>query len=60
MPKLPKFKTEEEFAEFVDTHDTAPYWNDMATVDSKQFRFMGIEGTSGGLSSERIRIQGFP
>jgi CopG antitoxin of type II toxin-antitoxin system len=38
MPKLPEFKTAEELADFVDTHDTAPYWDDMTPVDATQFR----------------------
>lgn len=33
MPKMPKFKTEEELAEWVDTHDTAPYIDEMEDVE---------------------------
>ena len=38
VPEFPKFKTEEEFGAFVDTHDTAPYRNDMKAVDASKFR----------------------
>jgi hypothetical protein len=38
MPKLPEFKTEDELADFVDAHDTAPYWDDMTPVDARTFR----------------------
>lgn len=32
MAKLPKFKTEEEFADFIDAHDTAQYWDQFQDV----------------------------
>ena len=32
MAKLPKFKTEEEFADFIDAHDTAEYWDQFQDV----------------------------
>lgn len=38
MTKLPKFKTEEELAEFVDTNDTAPFWDEMKPVNASKFR----------------------
>ena len=38
MAKLPEFKSEEELADFVDTHDTAPYWEEMTPVDASKFR----------------------
>lgn len=31
-PKLPEFNTPEEFAEFLETHDTADYWDDLEDV----------------------------
>lgn len=31
-PKLPEFKTPEEFAEFLETHDTADYWGEIEDV----------------------------
>lgn len=33
MPKLPEFATEEELAAWVDTHDTAPYFDEMEDVE---------------------------
>jgi len=38
MAKLPKITNEEKWAEFVDTHDMAEYWDDMIPVDPKEFR----------------------
>jgi len=38
MAKLPKITNEEEWAEFVDTHDMAEYWDEMIPVDPKEFR----------------------
>ncbi len=32
MPKLPVFQTDEEEAEFWDTHSTADYWDEMDPV----------------------------
>ncbi|MBM3242309.1 hypothetical protein FJZ31_39075 [Candidatus Poribacteria bacterium] len=32
MAKLPEFKTDEEFAEFVETHDMADYWDEFEEV----------------------------
>ena len=32
MPKLPVFKTEEEFAQFVETHDMGEYWDEFEDV----------------------------
>ena len=32
IPKLPDFRSEEEAAEFFDTHDLADYWDDMIPV----------------------------
>jgi hypothetical protein len=40
MAKLPKITNEEEWAEFVDTHDMAEYWDDLIPVDSKEFRIV--------------------
>lgn len=31
--KLPRFKSDEEFGRFVETHDMAPYLDDMEPVD---------------------------
>jgi predicted DNA binding CopG/RHH family protein len=31
--KLPHFKTDDEFARFVDTHDMAPYFDSMEKID---------------------------
>jgi predicted DNA binding CopG/RHH family protein len=33
MAKMPKFETEEEFADWVDTHDLSPYLDDMEEVE---------------------------
>jgi hypothetical protein len=33
MPAMPDFKTDEEFAEFTDTHDMADYWDELEPVD---------------------------
>ncbi|MCL4830986.1 MAG: BrnA antitoxin family protein [Caldilineaceae bacterium] len=33
MPKLPEFRTEEELADWVDTHDTAEYMDEMEDAD---------------------------
>jgi predicted DNA binding CopG/RHH family protein len=30
-------KTQEELAEFVDKHDTAPHWDDMTPVEAQSF-----------------------
>jgi hypothetical protein len=38
MPALPEFSNEEEFAEFVETHDMADYWDAMKPVDASCFR----------------------
>jgi predicted DNA binding CopG/RHH family protein len=35
MPRLPKFSTEEEAAEWFATHDTAPYMDDLREVKEK-------------------------
>lgn len=32
MPKLPVFETEEEFAQFVETHDMGEYWDEFEDV----------------------------
>lgn len=32
MPKLPKFKSEKEFAKFVEEHDLADYWEELEDV----------------------------
>jgi len=37
--KLPDFQTVEEFAEFVETHDMADYWDELEDV-SEQFKFV--------------------
>ena len=37
MPKLPKFETIEEAAAWAETHDTAPYFDEMEDVSSFQF-----------------------
>ncbi|MGH7599927.1 MAG: CopG family antitoxin [bacterium] len=49
MAKLPKITTEEEWAEFVDTHDMAEYWDDMIPVDPKEFRILRRRKTLVGL-----------
>jgi len=33
VPKIPKFKTEEEEAEFWETHSIADYWDELSRVD---------------------------
>ncbi len=33
MPKLPEFATEEELVAWVDTHDTAPYFDEMEDAE---------------------------
>ena len=35
MAKLPKFKNDDEFADFVDTHDMADYWDEFEDVEVK-------------------------
>ena len=35
MPKLPEFESDEAAAAWYDTHDTAPYMDDMTEVDEK-------------------------
>lgn len=32
MSKLPKFKSEEEFAKFVENHDMAEYWDEFEDI----------------------------
>jgi predicted DNA binding CopG/RHH family protein len=32
MPRLPVFETEEEFAQFVETHDMGEYWDEFEDV----------------------------
>lgn len=34
MAKLPEFKTDDEFFEFVETHDTADYWDEFEDVEN--------------------------
>jgi len=36
MSKLPGFETEEEFADFIDAHDTAEYWDQFQDVPGVQ------------------------
>ncbi len=36
MSKLPNFETAEEFAEFVETHDTSEYWDDLPVEQDVQ------------------------
>jgi predicted DNA binding CopG/RHH family protein len=33
MAKLPQFKDDDEFADFVDTHDMADYWDEFEDVE---------------------------
>lgn len=33
MPRLPEFKTDEEAAEFFDTHTVADFWDEMEPVE---------------------------
>lgn len=40
MAKFSKITNAEEWAEFVDTHDMAEYWDEMIPVDSKEFRIV--------------------
>jgi len=35
MPKLPEFESDEEATAWFDTHDTAPYLDDMEEADEK-------------------------
>jgi hypothetical protein len=49
MAKLPKITNEEEWTEFVDTHDVAEYWDDMIPVDPKEFRVVRRRKTLVGL-----------
>lgn len=49
MAKLPKITNEEEWAEFVDTHDMAEYWDDMIPVNPKEFRIVRRRKTLVGL-----------
>jgi hypothetical protein len=46
MAKLPKITNAEEWAEFVDTHDMAEYWDDMIPVDPKEFHIVRRRKTS--------------
>lgn len=46
MPKLPRFKTEEQLAAFVDTNDTAPYWSEMLPVEADGLRVKRRHQTS--------------
>ena len=57
MPKLPKFKTEKELADFVDTHNTAPYWKDMTPVNAQFFRIKRRRQTSVRLSMSRATLK---
>ena len=34
MAKLPEFETDDEFFEFVETHDTADYWDEFEDVEN--------------------------
>jgi predicted DNA binding CopG/RHH family protein len=38
MPKLPDFKTDDEFFEFVETHDTANYWDEFESVSDVKIK----------------------
>ena len=40
MAELPEFKSEEEWVDFVDTHDMGEYLDDMIPVDAKAFRMV--------------------
>jgi len=42
MSRLPKFETAEEFAEFVETHDTAEYWDDLPVEQDVQMNRVAI------------------
>lgn len=46
MARLPKLKTQEELAQFVDTHDTAPYWDDMTPVEAQTFHVARLNRTA--------------
>lgn len=35
MPEIPSFKTDQEAAEWFDTHDTAPYMDDLEQVQER-------------------------
>jgi hypothetical protein len=49
MAKLPKITNEEAWAKFVDTHDMGEYWDDMISVDPKEFRIVRRRKTLVGL-----------
>lgn len=42
MPKLPTFQTDEELIAWVDSHDTAPYMDEMEPAD-QEFHFIRTE-----------------
>jgi len=51
VPELPRFATGEELAEFVDTHDLAPYWDNMEPIGPAALRFK-----RGDLTSVRVQL----
>jgi len=51
VPELPKFATGDELTEFVDTHDLAPYWDDMEPIGPAAVRF-----SRGDLTSVRVQL----
>lgn len=57
MPKLPKFKTEKELADFVDTHNTVPYWKGMTPMDTELFRIKRRRQTSVRLSMSQAKLK---
>lgn len=70
MAKLPKFKTDDEFFEFVETHDMTDYWDDFEDVWFEQvslekdgteityFVEIAIDSVSGGYTAECLELKG--
>jgi len=46
MVKIPRFRTEEEMREFLDTHDSSKYFEDMAVIYLGQRRRRAVYGKS--------------
>lgn len=57
MAELPKFKSEEEWVEFFDTHDMGEYLDDMIPVDAKAFRMVRRPKASIRLELQRKTLE---
>ena len=38
MAKMPQFKDDDEFADFVDTHDMADYWDEFEDIENVKIK----------------------